>query len=405
MNAVGHVCLGPHHIHFDTRNSGGEATHAGAALLTGKRRLSYLTASIAILMAGNGLRGIPTSAAATDVLLFRDDCNGFTGPFVVTNPDGSGRRLLPPIHAQTPDDLSRGAPAMDALAVARNPDGTGPLRLFALTIDRASSGQIVPGPAWRALDDSAIAEPTGIPPGGAVFRPGGEHIVFIGRPAGSTGVGTHVYIADVVRDADGHAASLAGLTFVLDLRTLGVPGDSSHPQSEVGGVDLSPDGTKLLAVIYDDIWLIGLNPAAWVVTGATNLTRTPDFVEKNPRWSPAADAIAFTGGMYAELSGRWYYPSDTSVYTLSPSTGVVQQITTKTTHKGTMPAAEYPSWSPTGAHLVYSARPGGFGPRNSPCGNSVNYDLYRILATGTQKTLNVTNTAGIGVEIAPRWGW
>jgi Tol biopolymer transport system component len=230
-------------------------------------------------------------------------------------------------------------------------------------------------------------------------------VAFIGRPRGAIDIGTQVYIADVVRDSTGHVVGITGLTFVVDLMTIGSPADSSHPQSAVGAIDLSADGTKLLAVIYDDIWMINLNPTGWIMAGATNLTRTPDFAEMYARWSPAADAIAFSGGGYAELGDRWWYSSNTNVFTMNPATGAVRQITTKTTHKGSRPSAEFPTWSPSGTHLLYGAETGGYGPRNSPCGTLVNDDLYLILSSGTQKTVNITNTAGTAVESSPRWGW
>ena len=44
----------------------------------------------------------PAIGASDEFLIFRDDCNGYTGPLVVANADGTSRRLLPRLELQSP---------------------------------------------------------------------------------------------------------------------------------------------------------------------------------------------------------------------------------------------------------------------------------------------------------------
>lgn len=317
---------------------------------------------------------LPTVAG---VVVFHDIC---TERVYVMNPDGTGRELLDGSLAHPRvQDVSRGAPgAVTALVLSWD-------TLYAIPID---GSRVAP-----------LSIPIEYPsyPAFPVFSADGKRIAYIDfeyDPV-TKAYSAEVYIANVVRDGDGYVTGLGEINSLVnpdntsvDLNELGQRDDSNFDGPLTGSLEFSWDDSHLIVTIYDDLWVLELGMDGHTLRDADPLTRTPDFREQYPRWSPTDDIIAFFGGLSSQSS---------NIYTLDFS-GVQVQVTSGGGHK------QYPNWSPDGTYLLYGAQGGRF-KRRSPCSNWIDSDLYLIPFDGSQEELNVTKSTGDGVESFARWGW
>lgn len=364
------------------------------------KRFVLLALAPAILLAS--VAPVAAYTTGSDAVIFRDLCDGH---LYAINPDGSGRRRLEDTRDLVPLDVSTGGGPPTALSVGpSDPDATvrTPPTLYALDPD--------------GVDDPVnLLAPTDPTPGTghAAFSPDGARTAYVHQvvdPDTNTVTALEVLVGDVQRDTGGEPTGLANITFVVDLLSLGERSDSSAstPYVFTGPLDFARDGQSIVVVIYDDLWRIFLEADGHTYTGAEPLTRTTDFAERYPRWSPAANVVAYEGGPYSTSS--WdatvsLQASDTNVYTLDIASGVSQRVITSKNKGSSGVDRNRPAWSPDGRSILFSAQgQAASGKRNQPC-NGVNYDLFRIPADGSAKAVAVTNTAGTGIEGEPAWGW
>jgi hypothetical protein len=362
---------------------------------------------LALLMSGFVVA--PGLAAAytpgSDVVVFRDGCD--LGLYAM-DADGTGRRLLDGTGHMNAFDASTGGG--DATVLATGPVDPEqayfgqPWTLYALDPDGGH------GPVdLLSEDDPSLGGP-------AAFSPDGSRIAYIHRVEEYDEsldrvvlVAQEIVIGDVVRDDGGGVVGLDKATTVVDLLDLGDPADSAANPRYVftGDLDFSRDGRSIVVVIYDDLWRVFLAEDGHGYAGAVPLTRTTDFAERSPRWSPAADVVAFGGGPYTSYDGGLALTvSNTNVYTFDVALGRSRLLTTSKNKGSSGAGRDEPAWSPDGRSILYHAQgTSAFGKRSQPCGNFVNYDLFRIPADGSAKAVAVTNTAGTGVEMHPAWGW
>jgi Tol biopolymer transport system component len=367
-----------------------------------KRTLVPLTLAASLLLAW-----IPPAIAYTpgsDVLVFWDGCDRL---MYAMEADGSGRRLVDTSGRMNAFDVSTDGAAPTVLASGPvDPEQSfgQPSTLYALDPD-GSRGPV----DLLSEDDPSLGGP-------AAFSPDGSRIAYIHRVEEYDEVlrrlvlvSQEIVIGDVVRDGGGVVVGLDNATTVVDLLDLGDPADSAANPRYVftGDLDFSRDGRSIVVVIYDDLWRVFLAEDGHGYAGAVPLTRTTDFAERVPRWSPVADVVAFGGGPYTSYDGGLALTvSNTNVYTLDVASGSSRLLTTSKNKGSSGVGRDKPSWSPDGRSILYHAQgQSAFGKRSQPCGNLVNYDLFRIPADGSAKAVAVTNTAGTSVEMHPAWGW
>lgn len=359
------------------------------------RRLTavLMSAAIGTLMTAGATYGY---TSGSDVVLFFDHCDRRLNAI---NPDGTGRRALLDVGNVWPLDVTRDPGPVTVLSPGhRNPSDP-------------SSGRTL-----YAIDPSGAQAPVDLLPPGApyqgglgVFSPGGDRIAYVHGPIDPT-TGTtktiELYIGDVVRDSgSGAVAALTNITLVADLWQIGQPTDSDARGPITGALDLSRDGRSIAVVIYDDLWRLDLAADGHTLVSATPLTRTKRFAELDPRWSPVADVVAFSGGPLSDDPGfTALMLRDINLYTLEVASGAVRQVTTNKNRGGSGTHRHHPAWSPDGRFLLYSAAgQSASGKRNLPC-SGTNYDLFRIPADGSSKAIAVTATAD-RIEDDPSWGW
>ena len=317
----------------------------------------------------------PPLPTVTGVVVFHDFC---TERVYVMNPDGTGRELLDgSLEYPRVKDVSRGAPgAVTALVLSWD-------TLYAIPVD---GSRVVP-----------LSIPIEYPnyPAYAVFSADGERIAYVSfeyDPVTFEVNSAEVYIANVVRDGDGYVTGLGEINYLIDLNKIGQRDDSNFEGPSTGALDFSSDNSRLVVTIYDDLWVLELALDGHTLLDAYPLTRTPDFREWYPRWSPTGDIIAFHGTT----------SQSSDIYTLDFS-GVQVKVTSGGGYK------QFPNWSPDGVHLLYGAQSGRF-KRGSPCSNLLDTDLYLVPFDGSQEELNVTKgtgdtETGDGVESFAGWGW
>ncbi len=320
----------------------------------------------------------PPLPTVTGVVVFHDFC---TERVYVMNPDGTGRELLDGSLAYPRvQDVSRGGPgAVTALVLSWD-------TLYALPVD---GSRVVP-----------LSIPIEYPsyPAYSVFSADGRRIAYVSfeyDPV-TEAYSAEVYIANVVRDENGYVTGLGEINSLIDLNNtpvdlnkLGQRDDSNFEGPQTGALDFSWDDSRLIVTIYDDLWVLALD--GHKLLDAYPLTRTPDFREWYPRWSPTGDVIAFSGGSRS-----------LDIYTLDFSGVRVKRPRSVTSGGGYKLS---PNWSPDGTYLLYGAQGDRF-EQGSPCRVLMDADLYLIPFDGSQKEeLNVTKSTGDGVELFARWGW
>jgi hypothetical protein len=364
------------------------------------RRLAFAAAAALLLTSlpsGETRAVIP----ADGVVAFGDHC---ARRLYAMNPDGTGRHLLPDVGAGGVVDVSRGVGPVTVLAAGQRPlpDGGSKPTLYAID----ASGTQAP---VELLDET---EPT---PSEAAMSPTGDRVAFVHKywdPVAEVGH-ADLGIGDIVRDAvSGAIIDVENVTFVVDLWTLGSPGDAIGDLGYVftGPLDFAPDGRRLVVTIYDDLWELTLDAdTGRTLVEARPITRTTSFAERMPSWSPIADVVAFSGGPYSTSGGRplALYLSDMEIYTADVSAGTARQVTNARNKGSSGDGRNNPAWSRNGSYLLFDALgPAAFGKRGqSSCGGASNSDLFQIPADGSLKAVNITNTSGTGVEYGPAWGW
>jgi hypothetical protein len=365
-----------------------------------KRRLGPFLLAAALLLAS----AAPGSAytAGSDAVVFRDACDD---RLYAINPDGSGRRPIKGGSRMRPFDVSTGGGPPTALASGPlDPNSTygTPSTLYALDPDGVSDPINLLSPTDPTLGGPAAFSPDG-------GRIGYIHEVLEYDPDRDVWfvAAIEILVGDVVRDDGGEVVALSNITTVVDLLSLGQPSDSDANPRYVftGALDFERDGGSIVVVIFDDLWRVFLAEDGHGYAGATPLTRTTDFAERFPRWSPVADVVAYAGGPYTSFDGGLALTvGNTNVYTLDVASGVSRRVTTNKNKGSSGVHRDEPAWSPDGLSILFYAQgQSASGRRNQPCGT--NYDLFRIAADGSTKAVAVTNTVGTGVELEPAWGW
>jgi hypothetical protein len=355
-------------------------------------RVAALAAAVSLVAASSSGAYTPGS----DVVAFVDGCKQ---RLYAMNADGSGRRLLADVRSATLLDVSRDLGPTTVLAVGRSDvsSASSPLTLYAIDPD----GLQAPVDLLGAGDPDPAAY--------GAFSPDGGRIAYVHHVRGADGIltGVELYVGDVVRDASSEVTGLRNITRVADVWQIGQRSDSNARGPFTGQLDFTRRGDSIVIVIYDDLWQLRLAGDGHTLVDATPLTRTTDFAELFPSASPVADVAAFAGGPFSDRSG---FPAlmtdDVNVYTLDLASGARRPVTTSKKGGSAGNDRNRPVWSPDGTSLVFSAQgSSAFGKRNLECGGYVNYDLFRIPADGSAKAVNLTNTAGTGVESHPQWGW
>jgi Tol biopolymer transport system component len=355
------------------------------------KRSGIVAAMVAVAISA-GVAPAATAVGPNDGhVVFRDHCR--YGLFAV-KPDGTGRHILAALDGSPLDVTSNGGVVT---AVASGPDPADPTTAtyFAVRADGAGS-------ATQILHSGDPA-----PSGWASVSPDGRRLAYIhGYWDGQTSH-LELYIGDLARSASGEIVDVSNITFAIDLMTLGSPLDTAATASFTGPLDFAPDGSRLVATVRDDLWIVQLDADGhtYVPTGSYPLTRTISFSELMPEWSPAGDRIAFTGGPMKTQSGlgTGLFAADQNIYTIALANPVSRLVTTSKSKGSSGNGRTDPTWTADGSAIVFAAQ--ALAPRQSECRANTNTDLFRIQADGLTKAVNLTNTLGTGVEASPELGY
>jgi Tol biopolymer transport system component len=343
-------------------------------------------AALAIAVSSSISSAAAVPVAGSEAIVGWDAC--YSQLFTM-KPDGTERRAF--ASTRRPTDVSRRGP-LTALVPQRSviSDQSSPVVLWAIDVASGGVTTLISG------YDAAYA----------TFSPDANRIAFTRFNIDPNVAGfADLYVADVVRDGTTEAVlALTNISRVTDLLTIGLPSDS-NAGGFTGALDFSRDGSSVVAVIYDDLWRIDLSGST--MTGATALTRTKDFAERFPRWSPAGpDVIAYSGGPYSTQPGSAAMGlsyGDMNIFTLDLLTHSNRALLTKQNHGQAGAGRDTPTWSPDANFVAFSAF-GPNAPRKSSC-RAVNFDVFKIRADGSGNAVNVTATTGNGVESNPHWAW
>ena len=117
-----------------------------------------------------------------------------------------------------------------------------------------------------------------------------------------------------------------------------------------------------------------------------NLTNNPHY-DMSPSWSPDGKQIAFT----SDRDGRFNW----EIYVMDADGGNEQRLTNNPDDDG-HPANRYPSWSPDGNRIVFSARREGHAVHNL----DATYEIYVMDADGGNQQRLTNNRKS---ELYPSW--
>jgi WD40-like Beta Propeller Repeat len=354
----------------------------------------------------------PPAWAETGAIAFRDDC---TGLLYAMRGDGSGRIALPlpPLPQPAGEHAYRDPWILDVTTsgpltavyyvgiVRRNQSGLVDFGLFAVQLNEVDGVLRSDSPVRLTLPANvgfAGVNPNVARTGAfssAAFR---DRMALVARsPTASV-----LMTARVDRDPSSlKMRGLSDLVVVGDLNSIGVT-DPQFPASQgfTGDIDYSPDGSRIVASIYHDLWVVQLSSDD-TYTGAERLTGNSDgFAEWKPAFSPDGTRIAYTAGPITSSGGV----RDTDIYSLTIGTGALRRVTS-TKNKGDAASSRHNAiWRADGEWIGFSAFTSAT-PRHSPCSVLVNSELFLIKADGSNSAIKITNTVGTGVEAWPKWGW
>ena len=171
-----------------------------------------------------------------------------------------------------------------------------------------------------------------------------------------------LYLADVLRDDSERPAGIADLHLVIVGHGI-VPASWSGDGQRLAYVAAMPDGK---GGSQGDIFVYDLGTSI-----SSNVTNTPNFREDHPAYSPVDGRIAFT----RQVAVRGGYRYD--IFTIQDLGGAEVQVTSKSTASN--PQNKNPSFSPDGLYLSFVS--------GDPWKR---FDIYRMKANGSGKTVNLT---------------
>jgi hypothetical protein len=365
-----------------------------------------------------GLAAAPVSAQS-GVIAFQDACNG---RLYAMRGDGSGRIALPLPQLPQPTaehqyrdpwilDVTTSGPLtvvyyVGIVRVNQNQSTLVDSGLFAVQLDDVG-GELRPDPDLPVVRLTLPADVgfLGVNPNRArkgSFSPlSRDRLALVANSAAASVLMT----AKVDRDVSLKITGLSDLVVVGDLYALGVP-DPTVPADKgfTGDVDYSPDGSRIVASIYFDLWLVHLTSEN-TNAGADLLTANTDgFAEWKPAYSPEGTRIAYTAGPISTPTGG-VSTSTTDIYSLALDMGAVMRVTTKKNKGKAASGRDNAMWWSDGTAIGFSAYTSST-RRISPCGSTlVNSELFLVNADGSTSAVQITNTIGTSVEVWPKWGW
>jgi hypothetical protein len=320
---------------------GGRA-FAGLVLTTGLAA-ALGTGGAALAKGGGGGAG-GTTVETTGVVAFGDGTQNPTRGTWAMSPDGSNlHKLSSQIY---PMDVSRNRARVTVLLNA-----TPGLGLCAMRADGTTSPvELIPS-TTHVLD--------------ARFSLDGAHVLYRAMDASTTPATSRVTLADVVADGNGDVTGLANASVFYST------------QSFVQGMDLSRDGTMIVASMTGGLWTVRISD------GATQQLTSTSATDKYPRWSPVDDRVVFT--RYAN-SGI----AVADLMTVDAGTHVVRTVVSGNTN---FYADQFSAWAPDGVNLLFQANK-----------KNVGTDLYQIPSAASGSPVSVTSGSGIQENVLA-WGW
>ena len=316
-----------------------------------------------------GLAAAPASAQS-GVIAFQDACSG---RLYAMRGDGSARIALPLPQLPQPTaehqyrdpwilDVTTSGPLtvvyyVGIVRVNQNQSTLVDSGLFAVQLDDVG-GELRPDPDLPVVRLTLPADVgfLGVNPNRArsgSFSPSlsRDRLALVANSAAASVLMT----ARVDRDVSLKITGLSDLVVVGDLYSLGVP-DPTVPADKgfTGDVDYSPDGSRIVASIYFDLWLVHLTSEN-TNAGADLLTANTDsFAEWKPAYSPEGTRIAYTAGPISTPTGG-VSTTDTDIYSLALDTGAVTRVTTEK-NKGKAASARHNAmWWSDGTAIGFSA--------------------------------------------------
>jgi hypothetical protein len=376
------------------------------------RRFSSLSRTLAISLVAAAGAPVTVASAQTGIIAFQDHC---THRVYAIRADGTGRVVLPlpalpePMSAYqygTPQllDVTSHGPTTVVYQLAINPRDTSarPLGgLYAVRVTDNGSGVLAPAPAVRLLlpDAVPVTGGTSVNPNlalrGAFSSTELERLALVT----TTSTASVLLTVQVDRDASMSVTALSDVVVVADLYSLAPP-TGLATQGFTGSIDYAPDGTRIVAAINHDLWLVRLTPAHTLDAAEQLTTNTEGTAEWNPSYSPDGVDIAYTAGPLT----RDGTVRTADIYTIAASGGAVTAIT-PTARKGkSFSSPDDAMWAPDGQSIGFAAYTSS-SARRATCSTLLNSELFVINADGSGTASLITDTNGTSVEGRPKWGW